>query len=167
MTNNTIIENEVFLQFTAEQRAALAGKIYTPEQIAAYALRIKFDDGDKTEADKLDAAAALLLVGQLHTFSEWKKLGKSVKQGEHAALVCYLWKYSDKPRKAAQTLKEAAGVEDADDGDGYFYKTKSHLFGAWQVESTAERDKRAAGYKKMSREELIAYNKKLAAGLLA
>jgi antirestriction protein ArdC len=35
----------------------------------------------------------------LHTFAAWKAMGYTVKKGEHAALIAYLWKYTTKQNK--------------------------------------------------------------------
>lgn len=67
--------------------------------------------------------------------AEWKRMGYSVKKGQHAALTCQLWKYTDKPRKAARKTAEADG-KDAPETDPHFYKTKAHLFHALQVEKS-------------------------------
>lgn len=52
-----------------------------------------------------------------------------------AALVCNLWKYTDKPGKAAKEAAAAAG-QDAPETDPHFYMAKSHLFNALQVEKS-------------------------------
>ena len=51
----------------------------------------------------------MLAADTFHTFAEWKRMGYSVKKGQHAALTCQLWKYTDKPGKAAREAAEAAG----------------------------------------------------------
>lgn len=53
----------------------------------------------KAEAQAIVAAKGCLPI---HTFAEWKKAGYSVKRGEHAAITCDLWKYTERPGKAAQ-----------------------------------------------------------------
>ena len=50
-------------------------------------------------------------------------------------LVCNLWKYTDKPGKAAKEAAAAAG-QDAPETDPHFYVAKSHLFNALQVEKS-------------------------------
>ena len=85
-----------------------------------------------------DQADAILSSGHalpIHTFPEWKRMGYSVKKGQHAALVCNLWKYTDKPGKAAREAAEAAG-KDAPETDPHFYMAKAHLFHALQVEKS-------------------------------
>lgn len=54
----------------------------------------------KAEAQAIVAAKGCLPI---HTFAEWKKAGFSVKRGEHAAIICDLWKYTERPGKAAKT----------------------------------------------------------------
>lgn len=41
----------------------------------------------------------MLAAETFHTFAEWKRMGYSVKKGQHAALVCNLWKYTDQARQ--------------------------------------------------------------------
>ena len=77
----------------------------------------------------------MLAADTFHTFAEWKRMGYSVKKGQHAALVCNLWKYTDKPGKAAKEAAAAAG-QDAPETDPHFYVAKSHLFNALQVEKS-------------------------------
>lgn len=121
MTNNEIITNTVKAAFNPEQIAQLTGAIFTPEQIEKSA--------------QMGMEPAEILAGAFHTFQEWKRLGYSVKKGEHAALVAYLWKYSDKPSKAQREAAEAAGEDPDQSGGGdHFYKAKSHLFNFLQVE---------------------------------
>ena len=78
---------------------------------------------------------AMLAADTFHTFAEWKRMGYSVKKGQHAALTCQLWKYTDKPGKAAREAAEAAG-QDTPETDPHFYMTKAHLFHALQVEKS-------------------------------
>ena len=105
MTNNEIIFETVRASFTPAQLAELVAATYTAEQIAARRAGVKItvaEGGDETP----DAVFhAMLAADTFHTFAEWKRMGYSVKKGQHAALVCNLWKYTDKPGKAA---KEAA-----------------------------------------------------------
>ena len=70
-----------------------------------------------------------------HTFAEWGRMGYQVKAGEHALFVADLWKYTDKPGKAAREAAEAAG-QDTPETDPHFYMTKAHLFHALQVEKS-------------------------------
>ena len=57
----------------------------------------------------------MLAADTFHTFAEWKRMGYSVKKGQHAALTCQLWKYTDKPgtaaREAAEELAERCHAE--------------------------------------------------------
>ena len=125
MTNNEIIFETVRNTFTPAQLAELVQATYTAEQIAARraAVTITVDEGSAETADTF------------HTFAEWKRMGYSVKKGQHAALTCQLWKYTDKPGKAAREAAEADG-KDAPETDPHFYMTKAHLFHALQVEKS-------------------------------
>ena len=73
----------------------------------------------------------------LHTFQEWKARGYSVKKGEKAMLHVDLWKYTTRPAKALREAAEAAGEELPD--DPHYYKKRSHLFTAEQVQRTEQR----------------------------
>lgn len=98
-----------------------------------------------TEAE----AAAIISSGRrlpLHTYSEWKRMGYQVKQGEHAALTVMLWKYRSEK-------VELDNGEEAEAGD--CYRTTAHLFTASQVE-------RAVTHQIKTREEIMAYNRMLA-----
>lgn len=108
---------------------------YTAEQIAARraAVTITVDEGSAESAE--DIFSAMLAADTFHTFAEWKRMGYSVKKGQHAALTCQLWKYTDKPGKAAREAAEADG-KDAPETDPHFYMTKAHLFHALQVEKS-------------------------------
>lgn len=53
----------------------------------------------KAEAQAIVAAKGCLPI---HTFAEWKKAGYSVKRGEHAAVTCDLWKYTERPGQGRQ-----------------------------------------------------------------
>lgn len=98
-------------------RESIAAGIFTQEQ-----------------ADQIISSGARL---PLHTFQEWKRMGYSVKKGEHAALVCTLWKFTNKPgkagRQAAANLAEIAAelVEEKD--DPHYYMAKASLFTVAQV----------------------------------
>lgn len=63
----------------------------------------------KAEAQAIVAAKGCLPI---HTFAEWKKAGYSVKRGEHAAITCDLWKYTERPARppkaAAQSRQSRA-----------------------------------------------------------
>lgn len=119
MTNTQIITDTIKAAFTPEQIAQLTAAIFAPDQIA--------------EKVQIGMAPAEILGGAFHTFQEWKRLGYSVKKGEHAALVAYLWKFTDRPSKAQREAAEAEGKE-AEAGENRFYKAKSFLFCALQVE---------------------------------
>lgn len=135
MTNNEIILQAVSTAFTPEQIAALVAACYTPEQITARRACVVLPEGCEASAD--DMIAADMAADTFHTFAEWKRLGYSVKKGEHAALVCNLWKYTDKPGKAAREAAAAAG-SDTPESDPHFYMAKSHLFSRLQVEKRGE-----------------------------
>jgi len=85
-------------------------------------------------------AAAILATGRslpIHTFVEWKLRGYSVKKGEKARLHLDLWMFTDKPGKAAREKAAAEGKELSD--DPHYYKKRSHLFTAEQVQRTEQR----------------------------
>lgn len=130
MKNNEIIYNAVTSTFTAEQLATLVSAIYTPEEIATRVDRAIVIDGAE---DVYAATVAEMAADNFHTFAEWKKQGYSVKKGEHATITCMLWRFTDKPGRAA---KEAAAAAETDipENDPHFYPAKSHLFFRSQVE---------------------------------
>jgi hypothetical protein len=152
MTNNEIIFETVRNTFTPAQLAELVQSTYTAEQIAARraAVTITIDEGSDESAENI--FSAMLAADTFHTFAEWKRMGYSVKKGQHAALTCQLWKYTDKPGKAAREAAEADGTcadrtefeyaaaeadgKDAPETDPHFYMTKAHLFHALQVEKS-------------------------------
>ena len=81
-----------------------------------------------------EQAAAIIASGHmlpLHTFQEWKARGYSVKKGEKAMLHVDLWKFTNKPPKAAREQAAADGREL--DDDPHYYKKLSHLFHVSQV----------------------------------
>lgn len=100
MTNNEIIFETVRNTFTPAQLAELVQSTYTAEQIVARraAVTITVDEGSDESAENI--FSAMLAADTFHTFAEWKRMGYSVKKGQHAALTCQLWKYTDKPGKA-------------------------------------------------------------------
>jgi hypothetical protein len=114
MTNNAIIFEAVKASFTTEELAALANATHTPEEIN----RLPLD---------------VLVADDFHTFAEWKNLGFCVAKGEHAMLICWLWKYTDKPKKDTRTAEETASDDAPEAADPHFYKAKSHLFHLSQV----------------------------------
>ncbi len=97
MTNNEIIFETVKATFSPEQLAQLVSATYTPEQISTRraGFSVVMDESSTETAD--DIITAELAAESFHTFQEWKRLGYSVKKGQHATLVCNLWKYTDKP----------------------------------------------------------------------
>ena len=110
MTNNEIIFETVRASFTPAQLAELVAATYTAEQIAARRAGVKITVAEGSDETPDAVFHAMLAADTFHTFAEWKRMGYSVKKGQHAALVCNLWKYTDKPGKAA---KEAAEAEQA------------------------------------------------------
>lgn len=114
----------------------------------------------KAEAQAIVAANGCLPI---HTFAEWKKAGYSVKRGEHAAITCDLWKYTERPGKAAKAARAEAAKAgqngpDADAPDPHYYMAKAHLFTRDQVKPAGQDD----APKAKTPEEIAAYNKKLA-----
>ena len=97
MTNNEIIFQAVKATFSPAQLAQLVSATYNQEQISARraGFAVVMDDSSTETAD--DVFTAELAAESFHTFQEWKRLGYSVKKGQHATLVCNLWKYTDKP----------------------------------------------------------------------
>lgn len=135
MTNNEIIYETVRASFSAAQLSELVHATFTPEQINARRAAIKITVAEGSDETPEGIFYATLAAETFHTFAEWKRMGYSVKKGQHAALVCNLWKYTDKPGKAAREAAAAAG-EDAPEVDPHFYMAKSHLFHALQVEKS-------------------------------
>ena len=114
----------------------------------------------KAEAQAIVAAKGCLPI---HTFAEGKKAGYSVKRGEHAAITCDLWKYTERPGKAAKAARAEAAKAgqngpDADAPDPHYYMAKAHLFTRDQVKPAGQDDVPKA----KTPEEIAAYNKKLA-----
>lgn len=133
MTNNEIIFEAVRSSFTPAQLAELVNAIYPAEKISARRASVTITVPEDSDASAEDYFTAMLAAETFHTFAEWKRMGYSVKKGQHAALVCNLWKYTDKPGKATREAAAQAG-QDAPESDPHFYMAKSHLFNALQVE---------------------------------
>lgn len=162
MRNNEIIYAEVNAKYhTPEQRRAILALAYTPEQIAAKAKEIRFEDvPEEQQGEELEK---LLLSELFHTFQWWKKHGMSVKTGEKAAINTRLWKLDDRPSKSRKpkndkepdALTKAAEEQDE---NGDYYKAPAHLFHVGQVEAT--RPAPAGRFKSL--DEIRAYNKMLA-----
>lgn len=133
MTNNEIIFETVRAAFTPAQLADLVNAIYPADKITARRASVKIAVAEDSNDTPEDIFNAMLAAETFHTFAEWKRMGYSVKKGEHAALVCNLWKYTDKPGKAAREAAAAAG-QDAPESDPHFYMAKAHLFSALQVQ---------------------------------
>lgn len=64
----------------------------------------------------------------LHTFAEWKRLGYSVKKGEKARMMCYIWRYKGGEPKDTEEINT--------DENGY-YKVKAYFFTKEQVQGAA------------------------------
>lgn len=135
MTNNEIIFETVRATFTPAQLADLVSAVYSAEQITARRANEKSTVADGSDETPESVFNAMLAAETFHTFAEWKRQGYSVRKGQHAALVCNLWKYTDKPGKAAREAAAAAG-EDAPESDPHFYMAKAHLFHALQVDKS-------------------------------
>lgn len=135
MTNNEIIFEAVRAAFTPAQLADLVKAIYPADKISARRASVKIAVAEDSDDTPEDIFNAMLAADTFHTFAEWKRMGYSVKKGEHAALVCNLWKYTDKPGKAAREAAAAAG-QDAPESDPHFYMAKAHLFSALQVQKS-------------------------------
>ena len=135
MTNNEIIFETVRAAFTPAQLADLVNAVYSAEKINARRASVKITVAEDSNDTPEDIFNAMLAADTFHTFAEWKRMGYSVKKGEHAALTCNLWKYTDKPGKAAREAAAAAG-EDAPESDPHFYMAKAHLFSAFQVQKS-------------------------------
>ena len=135
MTNNEIIFETVRSSFSAAQLSELVNATHTAEQINARRAAVKITVAEGSDETPDGIFLAMLAAETFHTFAEWKRMGYSVKEGQHAALVCNLWKYTEKPGKAAREAAAAAG-EEAPEVDPHFYMTKAHLFHALQVEKS-------------------------------
>lgn len=135
MTNNTIIFNSIVAAYTPEEIHELVTSALTPEHIekAAATMTVEVEGMDPTAA-----LEAVLAADLFHTFQYWKSCGYSVKKGEHAAITCGLWKYTDKPSKAAREAAAALpeGMDKDPEHDPHFYITKSHLFHIGQVQKS-------------------------------
>lgn len=135
MTNNDIIAGTVLQTVGKEAVLNLAATVYTPAQLAARraSIRVQLPEGSAmTQAEAEEAAfCESLAVTLFHTFQGWKETGRSVKKGEHAAVVAWLWK-PKKPSKAEQEAENMMGGPSLMGPD--FVKCKAFLFSAAQVE---------------------------------
>ena len=102
MTNNEIIFETVRSSFTPAQLADLVNATFTADQLNARRAGVKITVAEGSDETPESVFNAMLAAETFHTFAEWKRMGYSVKKGQHAALVCNLWKYTDKPGKAAR-----------------------------------------------------------------
>lgn len=90
------------------------------------------NDAIRNEIYTEDQAKAIIQANgelPLHTFSEWKRRGYSVKKGEHAKLTSFLWKF----KKELVKIPQKDGEEVEEEAETY-YKVKSFLFSAEQVQ---------------------------------
>lgn len=87
---------------------AIVQGIYTKEQITAM----------------LQRYGGLLIM----TFSEWKQRGYTVKKGEHAKIICSIW------RKKTSKPNEEVNQNEEIQQDLGFYKKVSYFFTLDQVE---------------------------------
>lgn len=150
MTNNQIIRNEA-AHLSAEQLHEIAAKSHTAAQIAVT------DENGAEHPGTIEDAELVLAADELHTFNEWKRLGKQVKKGETALIRCHLWQFTTKPSKAQREAAEAEGKEAAE--HPHFYPTKAYLFSCLQVEDSTAAPKGRF----QNAADIIAYNRKLAA----
>ena len=140
MTTNEIIAASVLETVGTESVTALAASVYTPTQLAARraSIRVELAPGSMMSQEEANEAAfcETLAVDMFHTFEGWKKSGYSVKKGEHAAVIAWIWK-PKKPTKAeleAEKLLHSGPSIAAPD----FVKCKAFLFSAAQVEKIAK-----------------------------
>ena len=118
-------------------KAAIAANIYTEEE----ALAIVAETG------------AL----PIHTYAEWQRMGRQVRYGEKAALVCDLWKHTNKPNKASRAAAEAEGKDPED--DPHYYKALARLFTMAQT----DRKQDPAEARRAAMERVRAINAELSA----
>lgn len=79
------------------------------------------EEGEETEIE---------LPEEIHTFAAWKKLGYSVKKGEHSRIKFPIWKYSEK----AKADEELTGNPIEDAPTCRMFTKLSSFFTADQVE---------------------------------
>lgn len=70
------------------------------------------------------------LPEEIHTFAAWKKLGYSVKKGEHSSIKFAIWKYTEKGKKE----EELTGNPIADAPMKNMFLKQAYFFTASQVE---------------------------------
>ena len=154
MTNNEIITNEVKSKYTAEQIHEMATAHFMPLQIAALAAGLEITDEEGNQLDPTPFAELSLVASLFHTYAEWKREGRNVKQGEKTAIKTRLWKYTTKPTAAQRREAEEAGEEA--EGRAHYYKAAAYLFFIDQTERTE--DSKPQG---RTAEEIAAYNEQL------
>lgn len=69
----------------------------------------------------------------IHTFNGWKKLGYTVKKGEHSSIKFPIWKYTEKAKKPEELTGNP--LEDAPVSN--MFMKVSAFFTAAQVEKVA------------------------------
>lgn len=136
MTNNEIIADSVLSTVGIEAVEALAASVYSPAQLAARraSIRVELAPGSMMTQEEADRAAfgEYLAVNLYHTFEGWKKSGYSVKKGEHAAVIAWIWK----PKKPSKAEQEAEALMQSGPSlmAPEFVKCKAFLFSRDQVE---------------------------------
>lgn len=136
MTNNEIIAASVLETVGIEAVEALAASVYSPALLASRrsAIRAKLPEGSTMSQEEADRAAfgEYLAVNLYHTFEGWKKSGYSVKKGEHAAVIAWIWK----PKKPSKAEQEAEALMQSGPSlmAPEFVKCKAFLFSRDQVE---------------------------------
>ena len=79
---------------------------------------------------------------QIHTFADWKNSGYIVKKGSKAVAKFTIWKYSDKPNKAQQAAREAAG-KDQEAPAPHYFMTNAAFFSSSQVEKIEQENNKS------------------------
>ena len=113
MTNESIIFNEA-VKLMNEGKIKGTGKFVTVEI-----------SGENVTVEEPE---------DIHTFNGWKKLGFSVRKGEHSTIKFPIWKYTEKAKKEEE--KTGNELEDAPIKN-MFMKTAA-FFTASQVEPIKE-----------------------------
>lgn len=80
--------------------------------------------------DEEGAEKVIELPEVIHTFAAWKKLGFTVKKGEHSSIKFPIWKYSEKAKKE----EELTGNPIEDAPVGKMFMKMASFFTADQVE---------------------------------
>lgn len=77
---------------------------------------------------------------EYHTYKAWQAKGYAVKKGEHAAIKCELWNYTERPTKADRIAIEAGELPEGYKHPHYYLKAAA-LFGPEQVEKIEDKGK--------------------------